>query len=178
MGVPQRASRLPSLPKPRSPLGRAVLPVLGGFVVLVLIFAATWGMAAWIARGGAESTSRLAPESLPVGNVTSVAETIDESGPVLYPGLDTTTGERTLVLNHTGDDPTREWRVYWAYPADRDPTCGVEQVRHSDRFTDCDGREIDVSELAPPEGVCPVVENRARLSINLTCNDLTPATIG
>ena len=146
------------------------MPVLGGFGVLVLIFAATWGMASWISRGGAESTSRLAPTSFPVGDVSSVAKTIDESGPVLYPGLNTTTGDRTLVLNHTGEDPTREWRVYWAYPADRDPSCGVEQIRESDRFTDCDGREVGVTDLAPPEGVCPVVENRERLSIDLRCD--------
>lgn len=152
------------------------MPVLGGFVVLLLIFAATWGMAAWISRGGAESTSRLAPTEFTVGDVSNVADEIVESGPVLYPGLNTTTGERTLVLNHTGDDPTREWRVYWAYPADRDPSCAVEQVRHSDRFTDCDGREIDVTDLAPPEDVCPVVENRERLSIDLRCGDDVPAT--
>ena len=147
--------------------------MLGGFGVILLIFAATWGMAAWISRGGAESTTRLAPTTFPAGDVSRVAETIEESGPVLYPGLNTTTGERTLVLHHTGDDPTREWRVYWAYPADRDPSCAVVQVRQSDRFTDCDGREIDVIDLAPPVGVCPIVENREQLSINLRCNDLT-----
>lgn len=164
------SDRIPALPRPRSPLGRAVLPVVGGFAVLLLIFGATWGIAAWISRGGAESSSRLTPTELPVGNVERWAEKIDESGPVLFPGLNTTSGERTLVLNHTGEDPTREWRVFWAYPADADPSCAVEQIRASDRFTDCNGREIDVDELAPPVGVCPVVENRENLSINLHCN--------
>ena len=163
------SERIPSLPRPKSPLGRAVLPVFGGFALLLLIFGATWGIAAWISRGGAESSSRLTPTELPLGDVESVAETIGESGPVLFPGLDTTSGERTLVLNHTGDDPTRGWRVYWAYPADADPSCAVQQVRHSDRFTDCDGRQIGVEELASPVGVCPVVEDREDLSINLRC---------
>ena len=164
------SDRFSSLPRPRSPLGRAVLPVAGGFAVLLLIFGATWAIAAWISRGGAESSSRLTPTELTVGSVERWAEKIDESGPVLFPGLNTTSGERTLVLNHTGEDPTREWRVFWAYPADADPSCAVEQIRESDRFTDCNGREIDVDELAPPFGVCPVVENRESLSINLHCN--------
>ena len=37
---------------------------------------------------------------VPVGGVESVAETIDETGPILFPGLNTSTGERTLVLDH------------------------------------------------------------------------------
>ena len=146
-----------------------MLPVAGGFGVLLLIFAATWGIAALISRGAAESTPRLAPTTFSVGNVESVAETIDESGPVLFADLNTTSGERTLVLDHTGDDPTRGWRAYWAYPAVVGPSCGVEQIPHTDRFTDCLGREISVSDLAAPEGVCAEVQNRTTLSINLRC---------
>lgn len=160
---------LPFRPKPRSPLAQAVLPVVGGILLLVLIFAATWAIAAWISRGGAESTSRLTPTELEVGHVERVTETIDDSGPVLMPGLNTSSGERTLVLDHTGDDPTRGWRVYAAHPADADPSCVIEQVPGTTRFIDCDGRELDVTELAAPEGVCAVVEDRERLSINLRC---------
>lgn len=137
--------------------------------MLLLIFGATWGIAAWISRGGAESTPRLAPTSFGLGDVTAVADRIEESGPLLFPGLNTTSGERTIVLDHTGDDPTREWRVYLAYPADTDSSCGVEQVRQTSRYVDCDGREIDVSDLAVPVGICPIVENRESLSIDLRC---------
>ena len=104
---------------------------------------------------------------MPVGGVESVAETIAETGPILFPGLNTTTGERTLVLDHQGDDPTRGWRVYLAYPADADPSCAVTQVRGTDRFTDCDGDELDVTELARPTDACPIVEKRQRISIGL-----------
>jgi hypothetical protein len=70
--------------------------------------------------------------------------------------------------------PTDGWRVYWAYPADRDPTCIVEQVEGTRQFTDCDGRTIDVSELAPPdEGVFPRVEDRTTLVIDLRGATLT-----
>ncbi len=144
-----------------------MVPVLGGVVVLAAIFGATWAIAAWNARSDAEPTTRLAPRTLPVGRVESVAATITEMGPILFPGLNTTTGERTLILDHQGDDPTRAWRVYLAYPAGADPTCAVTQVRRTSRFTDCNGDELDVSELARPTDACPIVENRQRISIGL-----------
>ena len=109
-------------------MGRAVLPVAGGFGVLLLVFGATWGIAAWISRGGAESTTRLAPTTFTVGDVARWSKSIEETGPVLFAGLNTSSGERTLVLDHTGDDPTRGWRAYWAYPADGEPSCAVQQV--------------------------------------------------
>jgi hypothetical protein len=149
---------------------RAVVPVLGGIALLVAIFAATYGLAAWISRGGAETSSRLAPETLPVGPVERVAESIAEKGPMLFPGLATTTGERTLVLDHEGDDPTRGWRVYLAHPAGADESCGVTQVRGTSRFTDCDGADLDVTGLATPTDACPIVENRERVSIGLVAS--------
>lgn len=148
-------------------MGRALIPVLGGLVLLALIFGATFGLAAWISRGGAESTPRLAPDLLHVGGVENVAESIADSGPMLFPGLDTTSGERTMVLDHTGDDPTRGWRLYLAYPADGDPSCGVAQIRETSRFTDCNGDELRVSDLARPADACPVVENRETIAIGL-----------
>ena len=59
-----------------------------------------------------------------------------------------------------------------AYPADRDDECKVTQIRGTRRFTDCDGREIDVSDLAtPPAGVTPNVFPDGTLEL-----DLLPAT--
>jgi hypothetical protein len=144
-----------------------VLPVFGGIVVLAAIFAATWGLAAWISRGGAESTTRLAPEVLDMGNVERWAESIDESGPILLPDLDTESGARSFVLDHTGDDPARGWRLYLAYPEGEEPSCIVTQIRDSSRFEDCHGNELGVSELARPTDACPIIENRERLSIGL-----------
>jgi hypothetical protein len=147
-----------------------VLPVVGGIVVLAAIFAATLGIAAWNSRGGGEPTTRLAPRELPVGNVESVAETIAETGPILFPGLNTTTGRRTMVVDHQGEDPTRGWRVYLAYPANADASCAVTQIRGSDRFTDCHGNELAVSALARPTDACPIVEQRQRISIGLVAD--------
>jgi hypothetical protein len=157
----------------RSPLARAVGPVLGGALVIALIMVATWGIAALVKE---RPTERLAPSTFTVGGVEGIADEIADSGPLLFPGLNTTTGERTLVLDHEGDDPTRDWQVYWAYPADRDPSCVVTQIQATATFTDCDGRRLDVSALARPAGVRPVVENRETLSIDLRAPVSTTTT--
>ena len=159
-------------PKPapvrlRSPLQRAVVPVLAGIAALTAIGLFTWGVAAYISRGGAEVTERLAPTTFTVGSVQNAAQIVEEDGPILFPGLNTTSGERTIVLDHEGDDPTRNWRIYYAHPVDR-PDCVVEQVIGTREFVDCDGVTIDVTELSPPEsGVNPVVENQRTLIIDL-----------
>ena len=132
-----------------------------------LILLATWGIAAFISAGGADSTERLAPVTFRVGGVEARAETIAEEGPLIFPGLDTTSGERTLVLDHEGTDPTSGWRVYWAYRAGGDPSCAVEQVRGTREFVDCDGERLDVTELEPAAGVRPIVENRRTLILDL-----------
>lgn len=152
----------------RSPVARAVVPVLGGLAVLAVLAGLTWAMAAWVSRGGAESSSRIAPTVWTVGQVDGLAETIAEGGPLLVPELGTPIGARSIVIDHTGDVAADGWRVYWAYPADRGPECVVEQVTGTRSFTDCDGRTIDVSELSPPDaGVFPRVEDRRTLVIDL-----------
>jgi hypothetical protein len=173
-GNPDKPAK-PSKPvTPRSPLVRAVLPNLGGLIVIGLIGLMLWGFAAYISRGDTETSNRLAPSTLRIGSVTNVADEIVEKGPILFPGLGTTEGERTIVLDHTGDDPAAGWVVYYAHPADEDPSCAVEQVRNADgdgtrEFVDCNGRTIDVSELSPPSaGVNPVIENQRLLSIDLS----------
>jgi hypothetical protein len=152
----------------RSPFARAVVPVLAGAGLIAALGLFTWGVAAFISRGGAETSERLVPSTLRLGHVDDVSDEITEDGPLLLPGLNTTIGERSLVVDHEGDDPTRGWVVYFAYPDDRDPACVVEQVRGTRQFTDCDGRTIDVTDLAPPlPGVRPIVENREWLVLDL-----------
>ena len=142
--------------------------MLGGIVVLGLIALFLWGMAAWISRGGAEATERIAPSELTVGPVESLADEVAENGPLFFPELGTAIGTRSIVVDHTGTVAADGWRVYWAYPADREPACVVEQVVGTRRFVDCDGREIDVADLSPPDqGVFPRVDGRETLVIDL-----------
>jgi hypothetical protein len=167
-------------PRLRSPLARAVVPVLGGIVVIGLIFLVTWITAALISRNGGEATSRLAPPVFQMGSAQARAETIDEQGPLVFADLHTTRGDRSLVVDHDGDDATRGWQLYWGYPADKTPECPVTQVRGTSRFTDCDGRTLDVTQLARPEGVHPTVVDAKNLEIDLravtTPGPATPTT--
>lgn len=155
--------------KLRSPFARAVVPVLAGIGVLTFIGLLTWGIAAYISRGGTEVSERLAPSTFQVGSTQNTANIVAEDGPILLPGLNTISGERTFVLDHDGDDPATGWAVYAAYPAGGDPSCVVEQVVGTREFVDCNGNRLDVSELAPPPaGVNPVVENQRTLVLDLT----------
>jgi hypothetical protein len=152
----------------KSPVARAVMPVLGGAAVLALIALFTWAMAAYISRGGGEGSERLAPSTFTVGQVDGLSKTVAEDGPLFFPELGTAIGTRSIVVDHGGDDPADGWRVYWAYPADRDATCVVDQVPGTAQFVDCDGRTIDVSQLSPPDaGVFPIVEDGETLVIDV-----------
>lgn len=152
----------------KTPLARAVVPVLGGVLLLLAIGVMLWGIAAYMSRDGSQPSERLAPTRFEVSSVETAANTVEEDGPILFPGLDTTTGERTIVLDHEGTDATVGWTVYYAYPAGEDPSCVVEQVRGTRKFIDCNGDTIDVTALAPPPpGINPVVEGRRTLYIDL-----------
>lgn len=163
------------LPQLRSPLARAVVPVLGGVLLIALIGAFTWVMAIVISGNSDGTSERLAPSTFTIGDVDALSAAIAEDGPLLFPELGTAIGTRSIVVDHTGDVAADGWRVYWAYPADRPATCVVEQVIGTHTFEDCEGRVIDVSELAPPDrGVFPRVDDRTTLVIDL--RGATPAS--
>ena len=168
-----------ALPEFRSPIGRAVAPVLAGLGFFAVLGFIMWVIAALMAGEQAQTTT-FTPDRLPIGNVDQWAESIDTDGPVLFPGLGTTSGERTIVLDHNGTDSERGWAVYYAFPADRDASCAIEQVVGTDTFTDCEGRTISIEDLAPPSnGEYPVIEDRVKLFIDLgeRANDVT-TTVG
>lgn len=166
-----------SLPKPpelRSPFARAVVPVAAGIAFFAFLALVTWGIAAFLARGDSEPTQNLAPVKLELGSVNGRADNVSEDGPLLFAELSTITGVRSLVLNHEGDDPAEGWRLYYAFPPDR-PDCPVTQVRGTSTFVDCDGTELDVTELSPPtDPVRPVVENRETIYLDLRAFSVGP----
>lgn len=170
MGVPG--------PQLRSPLARAVVPVVAGALLIAAIFGATWLIADRASDGGDDAIDRLAPSTFEIGPVEAVAASVAENGPILFPGLETRSGERTLVVNHDGDDPAQGWEVFWAYPAGRSD-CPVEQRRRTATFVDCDGAVLDVDELEPAAGVLPIVRDRRDLSIDLRAvsTGSTPGTV-
>lgn len=155
------------LPTFRSPVARALVPVLGGLLFFGALFGVTWLLAELATdRAGESRTAQFG--TFVVGNVEDIAESIAESGPVLYPDLRDATGERSIIIEHFGDDPAKGWQVYYAYPADRTAECLVTQVASTHQFQDCEGRVLDVTELAAPTDVRPIVENRETLLIDLS----------
>ncbi len=141
--------------------------MLGGILFFAALGLITFGIAAWLSSSGTETTDNLAPPRLELGSVTGRANDVAEEGPLLFAELSTITGERSIVVDHEGDEPADGWRLYYAFPPGR-PDCPVEQVRGTATFIDCDGNELDVSELSPPtENVRPVVENETTLYLDL-----------
>lgn len=157
----------PRVPELRSPVARAVAPVAAGIVFFLVLGLVTWGIAGYLASGNTEPTENLAPPRLELGSVNGRAADVEEEGPLLFAELSTITGERSLVLDHEGDDPANGWRLYYAFPPDR-PDCPVTQVRGTATFVDCNGNELDVTELSPPtDAVRPVVEDETTLYLDL-----------
>jgi hypothetical protein len=153
-------------PRLRSPLARALVPVLGGLAFFALFFLGLW-VAATVINDRADPGSEIANKVFEVGKVTDIAEAVADGGPLLFPDLKSADGVRSIVLDHTGTDPAEGWQVYYAYPADATPDCLVTHVPKSRRYTDCRGRTLEVDQLALPVDVRPVVENRTTLSIDL-----------
>ena len=137
-----------------------MVPILGGLAFFAVLALVTWGVAAYLSSTDSEPSELLAPRRLDLGSVNGRASDVAEDGPLLFSELATISGERSLVVDHEGDDPRAGWRLYYAFPPDR-PDCPVTQVRGTATFVDCDGVELDVTELSPPtEDVRPVVEDR------------------
>ena len=153
-------------PGMRSPLARAVVPVLGGLAFFAVFFAGLW-VVANVINDRAEPGSKIGNAVFQVGPVDSLAEAVAEDGPLLFPDLKSPDGVRSIVLDHAGDDPARGWQVYYGYPTDRGPECLVEHVPGTRDFTDCEGRTLSVDALAPPGDVRPIVENRKTLYVDL-----------
>lgn len=164
------------LPRPRTTLGRAVLPVLGGIGVFALLGLATWIAAVLLSRNPENVSDRLAPAVFEVGPIEPIAETIAKNGPIIFHDLARPDGLRSLVLDHTGDDPKDNWVVYYAYPADRTPDCKIEQIERTRKFTDCDQRTIDVEHLAPPPGVYPQVGDSVSIDLREATGGTTTAS--
>ena len=167
-------------PELRTPLARAVAPVLAGVAFFAVLGLVTWGIAAYLSSGDARPTEQLAPVRLELGSAATRSNDVVEGGPIIIPEMSTITGERSLVLDHEGDDPAVGWRLFYAFPPGR-PDCPVQQVRETRTFVDCDGVELDVTELSPPtEPVRPVVEDARTLYLDLrafsTPADTEPTT--
>ncbi len=154
-------------PKPRSTAAQAVIPVLLGIGFIILVGLMLWGVAALTADNSESATANLAPAFQDMGRAEWVADQITKSGPIILQDL--IGSDRNIVLDHTAEG----FQIYLAHPADRDPACQIEQVKHTREFTDCEGRTLEPSDLAlPPKGVRPIINGDGTLTLDLT-SDLT-----
>jgi hypothetical protein len=153
-------------PRLRSPLSRALVPVLGGIAFFALFFVGLWGVALVI-NHRADPNSKIGNKVFEVGKVAAMAKAITRDGPLLFPDLKSPDGVRSVVLDHSGSDPAVGWQVYYGYPADRDSKCLVTHVEGTRTFTDCEKRTLQITDLKAPTEVRPIVENKKTLYIDL-----------
>lgn len=156
--------------RPRSLLARAVLPVVAGIGFFAVLGLALWGVAALMSGNADQTEQILVPTYQDLGRTDTIAGIIDRDGPLLLPDL--VGDDRTIVVDHTGDDPQQGWAIWLAHPADREASCAVEQIEGTRQFTDCDGRTLEVEQLAlPPVGVQPIVSENGLLTLDLVAAD-------
>jgi hypothetical protein len=155
--VPEQTDDVLERLRPTTPLGRAVIPVLGGILFFALLGLATWGIASVLSDNPEQVEQRLAASTFEVGRTPYLADLIADDGPLLFQGLVGDGADRSIVIDHQGDVPKKGWRVRYAFPADRTDACKVTQVRGTDQFTDCEGRTLGVDDLAKPQGVQLIV---------------------
>lgn len=147
-----------------------MLPVAAGIGFFAVLGLALWGVAALLAGNTDQAQQILVPTYQDLGRTDAIAATIEQDGPLLLPDL--VGDDRTIVVDHTGDDPQQGWAIWLAHPADRDASCRVEQVPGTRQFTDCDGRTLEVEDLAlPPVGVQPIVSDDGLLTLDLVAAD-------
>ncbi|MEY4606229.1 MAG: hypothetical protein RLY45_989, partial [Actinomycetota bacterium] len=153
-------------PRLRSPLARAVAPVLGGIVFFAVLGLAMWGVAALASRNSDQTEEILVPTYQDLGRTDTFADSIATDGPIVLPDL--VGDDLSIVLDHTGADPQRGWAVYLAHPADRSPACPVAVVPGTRTFTDCEGRTVGIDDLAlPPVGIQPIASDDGLLTLDL-----------
>ena len=147
-------------------MARAVVPIVAGLAFFVLLFGVTW-LFADQATDNRKREIHPGNYTFRVGPVDDMAEIVKKEGPILYPDLRDTLYERTIVVDHSGKEPSVGWQVYYAYPADRGPECLVTHQKGTRNFVDCDNRTLPVEALHRPVDARPVVENRSSLLIDL-----------
>ena len=142
--------------------------MLGGLAFFVALGLFLWGIAVFISHNSGTTASGFAPSAFEAGNTASLARVVEDGGSLILPDLLNSSGRLSIVLDHTGDIEKANWTISMAYPADRDVSCKITQIKKTHRFTDCEGRTLGVADLAvPPSGVKLIVWPDGRLTISL-----------
>lgn len=147
--VPVPRLRMPEL---RSPLARAVVPVVGGIAFFAVLGGILWLVAMFIGRN--PDDVQLGANRFEVGRIDRLADSIAKTGPQLFQDLKSSDARRSVVVDHVGSVDVTGWSVYRPFPADvPGEECFAVQTPLTRQFTDCQGRVLDVTQLQPAADV-------------------------
>jgi hypothetical protein len=147
------------MPPPlRSPVARAVVPIVAGVVFLALLFGILWIAAVILSRNADDLDVRLGDDVFAVGRIDRLADEIAERGPLLFPGLVGPAGERPVGLDHTEGNDAQGWRVFSLVPPGAPADCLVSQDPTTGALADCEGRSVAVADLPTPDDVVVIID--------------------
>ena len=140
-----------ALIRPKTTVGRAVVPVTLGLGFFVLLGLVLWGVAALVSNGPSVQV-KLGADVFTLEEPASIAKEISTSGPLLFPGLVNGAEREAIGVYHTGDDPTTAWRVFSLVPPGAPASCVVSLDRATrELVAPCTGHRFpqDGTGLAP-----------------------------
>ena len=151
----------------RSPLGRAVVPVVVGLAVIAAVFGLLWLIAVVVTHNANESNRRAGADVFDVGRVDRLADSVARDGPILFPNLVGPAGRRPVGLAHDGASDFEGWRVFSLRPAGNAPDCLVQVDRQTKQLEDCHGAVFAPAQLPDAERVVVQIDKDGTLSLDL-----------
>ena len=148
-------------------MGRAVVPVLAGVVVIGAFFGLLWLIAVVATNHANETNRRARTDVFEVGRVDRLADSVARNGPMLFPNLVGPAGERPVGLTHDGPSDFEGWRVFSLRPRGDASGCLVHIDRATKALVDCQGRVVAPDDLAEADRVEVVIADDGTLSLDL-----------
>ena len=151
----------------RSPVGRAVVPVVVGLAVIAAVFGLLWLIAVVVTHNANESNRRAGADVFEVGRVDRLADSVARNGPILFPNLVGPAGQRPVGLAHDGASDFEGWRVFSLRPDGDAPDCLGKGDRQSKQLEDCTGTVFDRAQLPDAERGVVLIDKDGTLSLDL-----------
>ena len=164
-------------PRLRSPVARAVVPVLAGILVILAVFGVLWLAAVLITRHSDQVQPRSGATVFEVGRVDKLADSVKQFGPILFPNLVGPAGKRPVGVAHEGTNDFDGWLVFSLRPAGNAADCLVALDRTTKDLVDCQGRTFAPGELPPADRVeVQVDRDKGTLSLDLQSESARPSS--